>query len=408
MRSLRIIWHLCASNLRILSRMRAMLLVLFLPGIVMYWVFTKIFEGPAGGMRPFRVAVVDEDRSDASRLLIEAFGRSNVIPVLTEDETPGSPLLSAETARRQIRRNGKYRVAVVIPRGYGEAPNVLAGSKHQGLELIYDETQPMEAEAAAGLLQMAAGRVIFERMFRSSGPDGEAAPDAGESRALVKVRKTGVSIERMQIASKHTFLAGIVPLFLLFTCANAARGLLLELQSGGIKRLLAAPIRPAHILLSQQLYAMVLAMVQCGAMYLFAWLVFGVAVWQIAGGLAVLTLVTCLAMTGFGMLLASLCRTAEQLDAIGTTVILAMGAVGGSMVPRFIMPPFMQKLGLLTINGWAYDGFIALIRNEGFGLATLLREGEWSGILLPGLVLLLVGVLSSAAGSILLTRRLSM
>lgn len=406
MRSLRIIWHLCGSNLRILSRMRAMLLVLFLPGIVMYWVFTKIFEGPAGGMRPFRVAVVDEDRSDASRQLIEALGRTNVTTVLTEDEARDGTLLTADTARRQIRRSGTYRVALVIPAGYGEAPNVLAGPKHQGLELIYDETQSMEAEAAAGMLQMAAGRMIFERMFPSSGADGDAGPPSGESRALVKVRKTGVSIERMQIASKHTFLAGIVPLFLLFTCANAARGLLMELESGGIKRLLAAPIRPAHILLSQQLYAMVLAMAQCAAMYLFAWLVFGVAVWQIAGGLAVLTLITCLAVTGFGMLLASLCRTAEQLDAIGTTVILAMGAIGGSMVPRFIMPPFMQKLGLLTINGWAYDGFIALIRNEGFGLTALFRDGECSGILLPGIVLLLVGVLSSTAGSILLTRRL--
>lgn len=407
MRSLRVIFHLCASNLRILTRMRAMLIVLFLPGIVTYWVFTKIFEGPAGSLRPFRAAVVDEDQTPESRDLIEALGKGNTALVRTENEEPHGPVLTTEIVRHQIRRLGKYRVAVVIPKGFSAAPNAISGPAHRGVDLIYDETQPMEADAVVGMLQMAAGRALFEKMFPAAGARIPSRTDqSDDERVLLKVHKSGISIERMQIASKHVFLAGIVPLFLLFTCANAARGLLEELSSGGIKRLLAAPIRPAHILLSQQLFAMVLAMVQCAAMYLFAWLVFGVAIWQIVGGLAVLTVATCLATTGFGMLMASFCRSSQQLDAIGTTVILAMGAIGGSMVPRFIMPPFMQQLGLLTINGWAYDGFIALIRNEGFGLAALFREGEVMGIWSPCLVLLLVAAACSTAGSIILTRRL--
>ena len=68
MRSLRIILILAASQLRILSRMRAIVAVLVLPGIVLYTIFTLIFSGPAG--RPFRVAVVDQDRTVASKKLI--------------------------------------------------------------------------------------------------------------------------------------------------------------------------------------------------------------------------------------------------------------------------------------------------------------------------------------------------
>jgi ABC-2 type transport system permease protein len=34
-----------------------------------------------------------------------------------------------------------------------------------------------------------------------------------------------------------------------------------------------------------------------------------------------------------------------------------MSALGGSMVPRFIMPRFMDTVGLFTFNGWAMDGF---------------------------------------------------
>ena len=130
-------------------------------------------------------------------------------------------------------------------------------------------------------------------------------------------------------------------------------------------------------------------------MYLFAWLVFGVQIWQMAAGLFVLSLATCLATTGFGMLMGAYCRTAEQLDAIGTVIILAMSAVGGSMVPRWIMPEWMLPYGKLTINGWAYDGFIALVRNEGL-----------PGIMNESAVLVAVAGGCAILGSVLMSRRL--
>ena len=59
------------------------------------------------------------------------------------------------------------------------------------------------------------------------------------------------------------------------------------------------------------------------------------------------------------------------------------------------MPPFMQKLGLFTINGWSYDGFIALIRAE--GLPGILDEcGVLAGIAAGCLMV----------GSVFLSRRL--
>lgn len=410
MRSWRIIFFLAGKQVRILLRMPAVLAVIFLPGIVMYTVFTLIFAGPAGVNRPFRVAVVDQDDTAASRRLIDTLSKHNVVVIRTEDEEPNGPPLTVESARYAIRKKGKFRVAVVIPRGFAKAPYVLTGAQHVGLELHYDETQPIEAEAIEGLLQMAAGRGLFESFEKVldffSGPTSQPAEGEAAPRTLINITKEGIAIERVQIASKHTFLAGLVPLFLLFSCVGAARGLLEELAGGTISRLLAAPIRPAHVLLGQQVYSFLLAMTQCAIMYGFAWLVFDVSVGNIAGGLFGLTVATCLATTGLAMLMASLCRTSEQLDAIGTTVVLAMSAVGGSMVPRFIMPPFMQRLGLATINGWSYDGFIALIRNEGFGLAALWHAGEVQGIWLPCLVLTLIATGCATTGSVLLARRL--
>jgi len=34
-----------------------------------------------------------------------------------------------------------------------------------------------------------------------------------------------------------------------------------------------------------------------------------------------------------------------------------MSAIGGSMVPIFIMPEFMQKISVLSVNYWGIQGF---------------------------------------------------
>ena len=93
---------------------------------------------------------------------------------------------------------------------------------------------------------------------------------------------------------------------------------------------------------------------------MFTWgaLVFGLELLSHLAGFALMTLATAGAAAGFGLVLATACRSRGQLSGIGTIVILMMSALGGSMFPRFLMSEKMQKLGLFTFNGWALDGYI--------------------------------------------------
>jgi ABC-2 type transport system permease protein len=279
---------------------------------------------------------------------------------------------------------------LIIPPGFGEAPTAMSGPNHPGVTVFFDETTAPEADILIGLLQMAAGRNVFEEFLGLAPAEGRPPP-----RTLVHVDRRGVSLSRMSTDSRHTFLAAIVPMFLLFLSAGSGRTLLLEISGGAIRRQLAAPIQPWQIVGGQMLFCFLLAMAQCYVMYVYAWLVFGVPIGSMGWPLLVLTAVTCLATTGLGLLIGSICRDVEQLDAIGMVVCLAMSAIGGSMVPRWIMPEYMKKLGLLTINGWAYDGYLAIIRNEGL-----------RGIFAVCAVLLAMAAAFAGAGSAILTRRL--
>lgn len=75
-------------------------------------------------------------------------------------------------------------------------------------------------------------------------------------------------------------------------------------------------------------------------------------------GFAIVTMFTAAAAAGFGLLLATLSRSRAQLSGLSTIIILSMSSVGGSMFPRFLMSETMQRIGLVTFNAWALDGYL--------------------------------------------------
>jgi ABC-2 type transport system permease protein len=97
---------------------------------------------------------------------------------------------------------------------------------------------------------------------------------------------------------------------------------------------------------------------------MFAW---GAAVFRLElftprhlAGFVCMSLITAAAAAAFGLMLATAAKSRAQLNGISTVVILVMSALGGSMVPRFVMPDFMNTTALFTFNGWALDGYLKI------------------------------------------------
>jgi ABC-2 type transport system permease protein len=105
------------------------------------------------------------------------------------------------------------------------------------------------------------------------------------------------------------------------------------------------------------LFNTLLAFTQLVVMFLWGWAVYHLDLFAHNPGFLVMGLCTAVAVASFGLLLASLCHTRGQLGAVSTLAILIMSSIGGSMFPRFLMPPAMQTAGMFTLNAWAIDGF---------------------------------------------------
>jgi len=101
------------------------------------------------------------------------------------------------------------------------------------------------------------------------------------------------------------------------------------------------------------------------------------------------------AAVGLSLLLASLVRTAAQAATVGPALNVLMAAVGGIMVPTFVMPDFMQKLARLSPMNWALEALLGVLLRGG-GVAQLVPQ------LVP---LLMLALVTGSAAAWLFRRR---
>ncbi|HTQ55809.1 MAG TPA: ABC transporter permease [Bryobacteraceae bacterium] len=373
------------NGFRSLRRDRGALILSFILPIAFFSIFGVIFGGMGGGTPRVSVIVVDEDRSPVSERLVQALLKEPSLDARTHPAAKkGAPApadYSAATAQAAVKR-GDAPAALIIPQGFGAQPIAFGpAADRPTIQLLHDSSDPVAAQMVAGILQktvmtampdvmahigmqyfeQASGELTAEQRKRiestmSEIPNG-GAPAGGSNSggSLVALDIRDVVGEKRSMISFYA--AGIGVMFLLFTASAAGGSLLDEAESGALDRVLSSHVGMTTLLAGKMTYSALLAFLQLTLMFLWAAAAFHLDLFGHVAGFVVMTAATASAVAGFGMLLASLSRTRAQAGAISTLLILTMSAIGGSMFPRYFMPAAMQKVGLITINAWAIDGY---------------------------------------------------
>ena len=370
-----------------LKRDRVAQALTFLLPIIFFSIFASVFGNQGGDRTPrIRVAVVDEDGTEFTRRVVEGLGKESGLRVQTATTSEANaPALDRQAAERLV-RNGDVPIAVVLPRGLGAA-FAERGFAATGprVQVLADPSDPIASNMVQGLMQkvvmtaapdlmMAGGMKQFERFggaltaqqreavaqwipqFQASASRG-AGGGAGIAMGVEVIDVMRTDNRRGSLISFYA--AGIGVMFLLFSSVGGAGGALLEeAESGTLERLLSTNIGMGGILVGKWLFLALVGMAQLTVMFLWGRLVFGLPLFQHVPGFLVMTAVTASAAAALGMVLATLARSRAQLSGFSTILILTMSALGGSMFPRFLMSESMQKVGLLTFNAWALDGYL--------------------------------------------------
>lgn len=198
----------------------------------------------------------------------------------------------------------------------------------------------------------------------TSSPIGTAGNgvSAGLSSSLTKAPPRRVEIIDLLGGEKRNpvvtmYAAGIAVMFLLFGATNGGATLLEERENQTLDRLLTTGLTMDQLLLGKWGYLTMLGIAQTTLMFVWGQVVFGVDLWGHLDGFLIITVVTAGAAAAFGLMLATLCKTRGQLNGLSVVVVLTMSALGGSMVPRYVMNESLRDAGLWTFNAWALDGY---------------------------------------------------
>ena len=372
-----------------LRRDRAALVLSFVLPVAFFSIFAGVFAGGSSRAttRKIRVAVVDQDATENSRRFVAALQRDGALTVTTAPAArPGKPAPRpyAEADAERAVRSGAVPVALVIPKGFGTRPFVFGPGPRPELRVLSDSSDPIAPQLLTGLIQKTAMSSMPDLMVRGGmeamtqfGGELTAEQKAGMEESIQAMRATpgpsetpasgGGALIDVQVrdlvgeTKKNPtvafYAAGLGVMFLLFTAAGAGGALIEEVETGTLDRILSTRVTMGTFLGGKLVYLTALAVTQLTVMFLWGALFFGLELRGHLPGFFVMTISSAIAASAFGLLLAAVCRSRMQLVALSNLVILTMSALGGSMFPRFLMPEKMQKVGLITLNAWALDGF---------------------------------------------------
>jgi ABC-2 type transport system permease protein len=378
------------NRLMNLKRDRAAFVLAFVLPVAFFTIFASIFAGSNRAVtRRIPVVVVDEDGSEGSRRFVAGLQAEAGLSVGLkpgEENGPG-PFYTAASAELAVRR-GEVPVALVIPKGFGDSPLAFyPGAPRVPLRILADTADPVAPQVVNGLVQKVAmtsmpaaiarsGMAELEkwsggltpeqrtrmedaigRIEASPPPSAPAARGAGPGGGLVAVETKDVLGEAKKNPTVTFYAAGLGVMFLLFSATGAGGALIEEAESGTLDRILSTRVSMTKLLLGKLLYLSSVGIAQLTLMFVWGAVFFGLELWSHIPGFVVMAVATALASSAFGLMLASVCHSRMQLVALSNLAILLMSALGGSLYPRFLMSEKLQKIGLVTLNAWALDGF---------------------------------------------------
>jgi len=335
-----------------------------------------------------RVLVVDADQSDASRAVLATLGGDNAFEFIIPQQVPDAVVLD-----QQLRR-GDYAFAIDIVNGLATA--MLATDSTARGPLIRISVAPDSSKQTETIFMTTVHAALERERMRALlgrlGVDTRIAGNGAGADIDVHYAYAGRGAQRNPSAVQQSVPAWLV-FGAFFVVVPLSNTFISERQQGTLRRLRSTNLGALTQLTGKlvpyfavnQLQVLLMLLAGC---YLVPLL--GGQALQINGSLVLLALMATavsVCALGLALLIAVSSSTTEQATLLGGTGNIILAALGGIMIPKFVMPAAMQSIAQWSPMSWGLEGFLDVLLRSG-----TLRDvaPEAAGLILLGLTAILL------------------
>ena len=390
-----------------LFRDRGALAMTFLLPPLIFVIFAAIFSGVSGGEMRLKIALLDTAQTDETEELVAAIQDEPTLRIYAgelDDEEGVRRAVSLGRADVGLHIRGSLTseaetapIVIIADAGRAMAGPILSGHVQR---LIASELPAVNlSRVVPSIENLTGGLSEAQRSRLSAGLD---AMNQGSEPANDESSENGrlVSIDTLAVRggnSAVSYYAGAIAiLFLLLTAMQSAATLIEERDSGIVDRLSVGSAGVDVVVIAKFLFLTLQGVFQVALIFLVAWFIYDVSFPGHFGLWVATTVLASGAAAGLGLTMAAACTTKQQANTISGFVVIILAAIGGSMVPRFMMPPWLQEIGWYTPNAWAIEAYQGL----------LWRETDLQALLPSMWPLALMGIVGLAAALVLSRYRL--
>ncbi len=334
--------------LHILRDERSLVIVFLLPLVMMVlYGYAITFD-----IKEVKLAVVDWDRTPASRALLSSFTAGRLFQVVARPERA--------TEIATLMRRGKIHACLVVPHGYQRD---LQRQQRVAIQVHIDGTNANTATIVLNYVRM----ILSDLSVELNAPAG---PLPFEVRPVV--------LYNPEQRSMVFVVPGLVAVLIMMICALLTSiAVTREREAGTLEQILVSPVHPVEIILGKVLPYVGVAIVDASSVVLFSVLLFGIPFRGSAVLLLLVSLVFVYASLSLGVLISSRATTqrAALMGAVTLTLLPSI-LLSGFIFPIRSMPRVLQALTYIVPARY-YLRIIRGIMLKGVGFAYLWQDVLW-------------------------------
>ena len=348
--------------------------------------------------------LVDNSKSGESKRFIEELRKINTLSI-TETDTA----FTSEDISRAI-LSGRYKFALVINPSFSHyIKDLKTGPESLPVTLHVDPA--MQSAVQIGMTNQMEQKLVILKMNTFYNSYSGVLAYAGFSRSSIVPPENGVIhtvfvYKESGESIKPNAAQQSVPAWLVFSMYFIVIPIALvfhtEKSNGTYQRIRSINLRSRSIIAGKMVSYYMLSMIQVVAMLLV-----GRYIVPILGGdtiqfgssyfsLFVIASCTSVNAISYGLLVSSFSKNTQMAGAMGSVLVIIFAAIGGIMVPKFIMPKNLQLLSNISPLSWGMEGFLDI----------MLRKGSLFDIIPECLLLLGAGLLMLCITGLILRKKI--